>query len=239
MTITEQNELVVNNMALVSHVLSTRFKKGSDEWEDLYQEGCYGLVLASRSYNPDLGYTFSTYAYPMIIGTIQKYKRRTGDTMGIHIPSTLYDKRVEVYKKAEELGIDVSDTEEFDKFAEKCGLPLDVFNAGISLNSATTQDTNTEVGDLIADTADPYEQVYFNDFVDEILNVLKKGLTNTQYCIMSYIILKYAEQGIAVKQQEVADFFNISRQAVSKVYLKATKLLTHKGVLSCTSVDTK
>ena len=89
MTITEQNELVVNNMALVSHVLSTRFKKGSDEWEDLYQEGCYGLVLASRSYNPDLGYTFSTYAYPMIIGTIQKYKRRTGDTMGIHIPSTL------------------------------------------------------------------------------------------------------------------------------------------------------
>jgi len=39
--------------------------------DDLFQEGCIGLIKALESYNPERGIKFSTYAVPFMLGEIR------------------------------------------------------------------------------------------------------------------------------------------------------------------------
>ncbi len=72
------NSLVEQNLGLV-HMCAGRFKERGIEYEELYSAGCLGLVKASRNFNPELGYAFSTYAVPVILGEIKQCFRNAGD----------------------------------------------------------------------------------------------------------------------------------------------------------------
>jgi RNA polymerase sigma factor (sigma-70 family) len=41
-----------------------------DGWEDMFQEGCMGLIHAANNYDPNRGNAFSTYAYSCIRGYV-------------------------------------------------------------------------------------------------------------------------------------------------------------------------
>lgn len=53
--------LILKNLSLVHHLLG-KFKGKGVPYDVLYQEGCYGLILAVDKYDPDIGTTFGTYA---------------------------------------------------------------------------------------------------------------------------------------------------------------------------------
>ena len=65
------------NLGLV-HACAKRFKGRGIEYDDLYQAGCVGLVKAFDNFNSELGYKFSTYAVPVIIGEIKRLFRDGG-----------------------------------------------------------------------------------------------------------------------------------------------------------------
>ncbi len=48
------------------------------EREELFQQGCIGLLQALRRYDPALGTQFSTYAIPCIAGEIRRFLREGG-----------------------------------------------------------------------------------------------------------------------------------------------------------------
>lgn len=48
-----------------------RFPWSGREREELYQQGCVGLMKALARYDPDYGTTFSTYAVSMILGEMR------------------------------------------------------------------------------------------------------------------------------------------------------------------------
>ena len=73
----KREELVNNNLRLV-HSLCKRFKGKNIEYDDLFGAGCLGLVKAANSFNEDLGYCFSTYAVPVILGEIKRLFRDGG-----------------------------------------------------------------------------------------------------------------------------------------------------------------
>lgn len=68
---------VQENLGLV-HACAKRFKGRGIEYDDLYQAGCLGLVKAVDHFNSELGYQFSTYAVPVIIGEIKRLFRDGG-----------------------------------------------------------------------------------------------------------------------------------------------------------------
>ncbi len=72
-----REKLVTDNLRLVNH-LCRRFIGRGIEYEDLYQAGCMGLVKAVNAFNEDLGFKFSTYAVPVILGEMRRMFRDFG-----------------------------------------------------------------------------------------------------------------------------------------------------------------
>ncbi len=73
----ERDIAIKENLGLV-HACAKRFKGRGIEYDDLYQAGCVGLVKAFDNFNSELGYKFSTYAVPVIIGEIKRLFRDGG-----------------------------------------------------------------------------------------------------------------------------------------------------------------
>ncbi|MBQ2730146.1 MAG: sigma-70 family RNA polymerase sigma factor [Clostridia bacterium] len=72
----QENLIRMNYPLAVS--LARRFMGRGCELEDLIQLALFGMLKAIRSFDPERGCTFSTYAVPLIIGEIRKFLRDDG-----------------------------------------------------------------------------------------------------------------------------------------------------------------
>ena len=70
-------ELVALNEALI-YSIAGRFKDRGADMSDLLESGTMGLVKAIRTFDPDRGFAFSTYAVPLIFGEIRRFLRDGG-----------------------------------------------------------------------------------------------------------------------------------------------------------------
>ena len=77
MVTAELERQIRENLGLV-HTVANRFRGRGIEYDDLYQSGCVGLIKAVDRFDPTLGYAFSTYAVPVIIGEIKRLFRDGG-----------------------------------------------------------------------------------------------------------------------------------------------------------------
>ena len=73
----ERNELVEKNIGLV-HACANKFRGKGAEYDDLFQAGCVGLIKAAENFDPERGFSFSTYAVPKISGEIRRFLRDDG-----------------------------------------------------------------------------------------------------------------------------------------------------------------
>lgn len=73
----KRDEIISSNLGLV-HACANRFRGRGVEYDDLYQAGCVGLVKAADGFDETLGYNFSTYAFPVIMGEIKRIFRDSG-----------------------------------------------------------------------------------------------------------------------------------------------------------------
>ena len=70
------------------HYVLRRFRDWGQDYEDLYQYGCMGLVKAIDRFDPTLGTRFSTYAVPVILGEVRRYLR---DDAPVHVSRAIHD----------------------------------------------------------------------------------------------------------------------------------------------------
>lgn len=77
MVSTQRDKMICENLGLV-HSLAHRFTNRGVEYDDLYQSGCVGLIKAVDNFNKELGFSFSTYAVPVIMGEIKRLFRDGG-----------------------------------------------------------------------------------------------------------------------------------------------------------------
>ncbi|MBO5859059.1 MAG: sigma-70 family RNA polymerase sigma factor [Clostridia bacterium] len=92
------DEIVSSNLGLV-YSCANKFKGRGIEFDDLYQAGCLGLVKAAKNFDDSLGFAFSTYAVPVILGEIKRLFRDGGS---IKIGRALKEKsRIAMLKKEE------------------------------------------------------------------------------------------------------------------------------------------
>lgn len=98
---------VEENIPLVIHIVR-KFLAGKPRWiirreDDLRAAGMLGLVRAVETFNPDLGFKFSTYAWKCIANQIYK---ETGSWFywsqsDIHPVSISQDRDIKVYARTE------------------------------------------------------------------------------------------------------------------------------------------
>lgn len=70
------------------HYVLRRFRDWGQDYEDLYQYGCMGLVKAIDRFDPTLGTRFSTYAVPVILGEVRRFLR---DDAPVHVSRAIHD----------------------------------------------------------------------------------------------------------------------------------------------------
>ena len=96
-----REELVNNNLMLV-HSCCKRFKGRGVEYDDLYGAGCLGLVKAANAFKEELGFCFSTYAVPVILGEIKRLFRDGG---AIKVSRSLKELSLRTTKVRDELRV--------------------------------------------------------------------------------------------------------------------------------------
>ena len=97
----ERQALAEANLGLV-HACANRFRGRGVEYEDLFQAGCVGLLKAAGGFDEALGYRFSTYAVPAILGEIRRLFRDGGS---VKLGRTAKEKAVRLLKLQEELSL--------------------------------------------------------------------------------------------------------------------------------------
>lgn len=96
---TRRDALITDNVGLVYMVLK-RFQNRGHEMEDLFQIGVIGLMKAIDKFDTTTGFSFSTYAVPMIIGEIRRFLRDDGM---LHVSRKVKDNARKIAIAKEEL----------------------------------------------------------------------------------------------------------------------------------------
>ena len=101
MSVVSKDSLVTENIGLV-HACANRFRGSGIEYDDLFQAGCVGLIKAASGFDPTLGFRFSTYAVPAILGEIKRIFRDGG---AVKIGRSAKEKARYLFSLKEELSI--------------------------------------------------------------------------------------------------------------------------------------
>jgi RNA polymerase sporulation-specific sigma factor len=113
-------QLVEMNMGLVRGAVQ-RFLGRGTEAEDLMQLGCIGLVKAARSFDPEKGCAFSTYAVPLVLGEIKRHLRDSGQ---MKVSRSIKRMGAELLRESERCYAETGREARLSELAEKCGIDV-------------------------------------------------------------------------------------------------------------------
>lgn len=143
-----REELINSNLLLV-HSLCKRFKGKGIEYDDLFSAGCVGLVNAADRYDETLGFAFSTYAVPVILGEIKRLFRDGG---AVKVSRSLKELSLKGVREYEALTKELSREPKISELAKRLGVSeaeaaeaMCCAATPISLSSAYDGDLQTDI----------------------------------------------------------------------------------------------
>ena len=126
----KRNKLVENNLGLV-HSCANRFRGRGTEYDDLFQAGCVGLIKAADNFDESRGFSFSTYAVPVILGEIRRIFRDGGT---VKVGRAIKEKSRAALKKKEEMSAELGREPTVGELAKN--LDLDTAETAMLLNAS-------------------------------------------------------------------------------------------------------
>lgn len=205
------DQLVEENIKLVSHMINRYFRSylKSQSYDDIFQEGCIGLLQAAKRFNPDLGFKFSTYASNTIYGTLRNYFRdkHYNDMQMTRSDRGLYRQYVDLSNKGYS----------FDEICAELGISHTDLNCVVStmqpsyLNFAISDEDDLVLEDLIADSRIDIE----SEIVCKLTfsNIKGRRLTIAEYLSQGY------------QQKEIAKMLGLSKTMVCREVKELKKVV--------------
>lgn len=155
----ERNQIVSENMGLV-YACANKFRGRGVEYEDLVQSGCIGLVKAAEGFDETLGYMFSTYAVPAIIGEIKRIFRDGG---AVKVGRSDKEKARNMMKIRDELTLKLGRSPTVSELAEKVGLDIQetslLLCASLPVLSLTVDDDDRDASEIDVALNDTTEEM--------------------------------------------------------------------------------
>lgn len=221
----EREHLVTDNFNLVHYTLHKYFhiNPGHHEYEDLFQEGCIGLIKAAIRFDESRGFQFSTYASHMISGQIRRYKRDKSNL--VRIPRDRYNLLMRVIQMTTE-GMSVSDIEEMTGYSARAIQKCLQFKTTATLDKNISEDSakDTPMYEVIEDSRNDLEETLSIDNITESINKVLESLNQEMYKNIweEYIWAMY--YGEKLNQQYFANKYGISQAQVSRILRKCKEL---------------
>lgn len=221
---TEREHLVTDNLNLVHYCLKKTFHMSpfQTDYEDCFQEGCIGLILSAMRFDETRGFQFSTYAYKMICGSIQRYKR---DRLNIvRIPRDKYNLLMKVIQLSSQ-GYSTQEIIEVTGYSgEDIRHALTMGNLD-SLDRAIIDDSSKEVS--LSETVgqyDNYEEILSEEHIFECIPKVKEMLNSQLYQDIWEEWIWALYYGEKLPQSYFSMKYGISQAQVSRI-LKNCKVL--------------
>ncbi len=143
-----RNNFVEKNIGLV-HSCARRFIGRGVEYDDLFQAGCLGLIKAADNFDESRGFSFSTYAVPVILGEIKRIFRDGGS---IKIGRSIKEKSRKALSVMNEISVELGREASVSELAEKMGIDVCeasmLLNASLPVHSLTAGDENENQTDI-------------------------------------------------------------------------------------------
>lgn len=199
-----RDELILNNLGLVGSCASRFIGKGID-YEDLYSSGCVGLIKAADGFDEELGFAFSTYAVPSILGEIRRLFRDGG---AVKISRTLKEKarQLQIVKESLEKEFGVEPT--ISEIANEMGLSIPETAQLIAISQPVISLTSDNDDEKQIDI--PSEDEYSP--IDDKLS-LEKVISDLSENDQRLIRLRYYD---GLTQSKTANLLGVSQVQVSR-----------------------
>lgn len=218
-----RDQFAICNMRLVLSVVQ-RFRGRKENYDDIFQVGCVGLMKAIDNFDINLNVKFSTYAVPMIIGEIKRFLR---DNNSIRVSRSLRDIAYKALKAKEAL-METSDNEpSIDQIASYLDVPLK--EVAVALEAISEP---VSLCDPVYNDGD--DTIYLMDQVGDakisedgwVENInLKDALTKLSGREKEIVNLRYF---IGKTQMEVSEEIGISQAQVSRLEKNAIEQIKKK-----------
>ena len=164
--------MIEDNIGLV-HSIAKRFKGRGEEYDDLYQAGCVGLIKAVDNFDESKGFLFSTYAVPVIMGEIRRLFRDGG---AVKVSRSLKEKSIKVQAIREKFIKKELREPTLSELSELCGIEteelsevLNVINPVVSL-SCTTEDGDETIDIPVDDTDKLFDRLSVHQAIRDLSN---------------------------------------------------------------------
>jgi len=213
-----ETKLVLANSGLVRSI-AVRFRGRGIELDDLIQIGTLGLIKASRSFDPERGFAFSTYAVPLIIGEIKRTLRDEG--------------LIKVGRAQKKLGLDLMGAKarimneegrdptiselaaRLNVSIEEAAMALDAISPVSSLSEASDEDGTMTLESRLPDTDNEIERTRDRIALEQAI----KKLPTVQQEI---VLLRFYKN---MTQQECAARLGLSQVKISREEKKILEFL--------------
>lgn len=206
---TNREEFIKENLGLV-HSVCKRFSGRGIEYDDLYQAGCMGLVKAVDAYDFELGFAFSTYAVPVIMGEVRRLFRDGG---AVKVSRSIKELNFKIIKANEILQQNFNREPTVNEIANYLGVSAENVSEAICASQATvslTVENDGEITEIDLPTVDHQDEIYNKILIENAA----KSLTETERLIIKY---RYFD---LFTQSKTAKILNMTQVQISRAEKK-------------------